>query len=488
MRRAIAISSLIMSASACFHIETRLRQDAPDANERYVDASHVAVLRGFQIAPVASGLTFPAGITFDELGTPYVIEAGFSYGDAWAPPRLIRLEPDGRTQVIATGTDAPWTGVEYANGSFFVAAGGPQTSGKILRIDPSGSIEVLVDGLPGYADHHVNGPVVGPDGMIYFSQGVATNSAIVGLDNVEFGWVAQRPDYHDIPCQDVKLAGRNFETDNPLTPDPDDRAITGAYLPFGTPSQPNQIVAGAVPCTGAVMRVRPQGGEIELVAWGFRNPFGLAFAPDGKLYVTDNGYDERGSRPVFASPDWLWEVDTSQPPLWYGWPDYAGGIPLGDRFDKSTMKEPTMVLAEHPNKPPHAKASFAVHASADGIDFAPTDRFAPRGTAFVAEFGDMAPKVGRTVAPVGFRVVMVDPATGVISPFLTNVGDQSGPASRLKSGGLERPVDVGFTRDGESLYIVDFGILGVDEKPMPIKNTGVVWRATAIPSEAIARR
>jgi hypothetical protein len=48
------------------------------------------------------------------------------------------------------------------------------------------------------------------------------------------------------------------------------------------------------------MRVRPEGGEVQLVAWGFRNPFGLAFLGD-QLYVTDNGYDERGAAGVGRS-------------------------------------------------------------------------------------------------------------------------------------------------------------------------------------------
>ena len=47
---------------------------------------------------------------------------------------------------------------------------------------------------------------------------------------------------------------------------------------------------------------------MELVAWGFRNPFGLAVAPDGRLFVTDNGLVVRGSRPVWGSPDVLWEI------------------------------------------------------------------------------------------------------------------------------------------------------------------------------------
>jgi glucose/arabinose dehydrogenase len=52
--------------------------------------------------------------------------------------------------------------------------------------------------------------------------------------------------------------------------------------------------------------VAPGGTTSEVVAWGFlRNPFGLAFAPDGSLYVSENAFDDRGSRPVWGTADVL---------------------------------------------------------------------------------------------------------------------------------------------------------------------------------------
>jgi hypothetical protein len=45
----------------------------------------------------------------------------------------------------------------------------------------------------------------------------------------------------------------------------------------------------------------------ELVAWEFRNPFGVAFA-HGELYITENAFDECGSRPVFGAGDVPWRV------------------------------------------------------------------------------------------------------------------------------------------------------------------------------------
>jgi len=39
-------------------------------------------------------------------------------------------------------------------------------------------------------------------------------------------------------------------------------------------------------------------------------------------------------------------------------------------------------------------------------------------------------------------------------------------------------MDVVFTRSGDALYIADFGSMVVRGKPMPIRNTGVIWRVT----------
>jgi Glucose / Sorbosone dehydrogenase len=159
--------------------------------------------------------------------------------------------------------------------------------------------------------------------MLYFGQGTATNSGVVGTDNAQFGWLKRHPEFHDVPCRDITLAGRNFETTHW---DGSGKTVsTGAFLPYGTPSTPGQVIRGSVPCSGAVMRVPLTGGTPELVAWGFRNPFGLAFGPDGQLYLTQNSYDDRGSRPVWGSADVLWRVTAG---TWYGWPDNAEGFPL----------------------------------------------------------------------------------------------------------------------------------------------------------------
>lgn len=448
----------------------------PEAGGRLINAADVALPEGYRIEAVVTGLTFPTGVAFDEGGIPYVVESGYSYGEVWTVPRLLKVQGGSATVVAEGGKNGPWTGVARHGNAFYVAEGGELEGGRILRIGADGKTRALVENLPSRGDHHTNGPVVGPDGLLYFGIGTATNSAVVGEDNLKFGWLKRYPDFHDIPCTDVTLSGENYRSADFLKGT--GGASTGAYKPFGTPSASGEVVKGSVPCTGAVLKVSPEGGTPQLVAWGFRNPFGLAWAPQGKLYVTDNGYDERGSRPVFGTADVLWEVT---PGSWYGWPDFSAGTRLdeGNQFKHQLRKRPAPVLAKNPGAPPKPAAILPVHSSADGLDFSRGDSFGYRDEAFIALFGDQSPTTGKVLGPVGFKVVRVDPVTGVIREFAVNKGEKGAPASALGAGGLERPVAVRFDPSGKALYVVDFGILHESPKgAVPVQKTGVLWRIT----------
>lgn len=449
--------------------------EIPLPAERRLDPADVALPPGYRIEVVASGLNFPTGVAFDESGRVYVTESGYSYGEVFTVPRLLEIRPGSEPRVVASGgKNGPWNGVTHANGIFYVAEGGVLEGGRILAIDPDGTIKPLVTGLPSHGDHHTNGPISGDDGWLYFGQGTATNSGIVGPDNAAFGWLARHPGFHDRPCADVTLTGANYASSDPASGRP---VSTGAYLPYGTSSSPGQVIPGGVPCSGAVLRISPSGGTPELVAWGFRNPFGLAFDATGTLYVTDNAYDERGSRPLWGTADVLWRFERGR---WYGWPDYAEGLKAGERFKAPGAPEVRSLLAAPPapGEPPRPTAEFPVHASADGVDIARGDDFGYRGQAFVALFGDQVPTVGKLLAPVGFKVVRADLETGIVEDFATNRSAKSGPASRLGSGGLERPLAVRFDPRGTALYVVDFGIMAQLPDAKPIEHTGVLWRIT----------
>jgi glucose/arabinose dehydrogenase len=399
-------------------------------------AFDIEIPAGYRLELVAEQLEHPSGIAFGDKRT-FAIESGA----ALSAPRLVELV-DGKVRELAAGDHAPWNGIAYRDGALYVAEGGQRDGGRILRFDLEGDHvakqTVLVDDLPSLGDHHTTGPVVASDDWVYFGQGTATNAGVAGPDLRAI---------HDIPCRDVTLTGTNFDG-------------TGAYLPYGTPSQAGQVIKGALPCNGAIMRVRTTGGPVELVAWGFRNPFGLAL-DNGALYVTDNGYDERGSRPVYGSADVLWHVEMSH---WYGWPDYSEARPLTAAFySKGPGKPRGFVLARHPEQPQQPRAYLPVHASAEGLDFAHGDAFGFPGSAFIAQFGATGGD------PVGFDVVRVDPKTGDITEFARNKGDRNGPASLAHLRGLERPVSVHFDPSGTALYVVDYGAVDATE-------SGRIWR------------
>src|SRR5688500_16029258 len=361
-RNIIYLTAFVLTLYGCYGLRSSQGGGEVEDAVRRMDVSDIAVPKGYRVEVVATGLTYPTGIAFDERGEIYLVESGYSYGETWTEPRLLKLAPENKTEVVAKGgKNGPWNGVTFNDGSFFVAEGGALNGGKILKIDKSGNITSLIEDLPSKGDHHTNGPII-IDGYIYFGQGTATNSGVVGEDNADFGWLKRNPDFHDIPCKDIILKGKNYESKNKLTDDPDDKATTGAFVPFATTTTDGQIIKGKVPCSGSIMRIPVQGGEPELVAWGFRNPFGLA-VHEGKLFVADNGYDDRGSRPVWGTGDILWEVNEN---TWYGWPDYSGIHSLNSKlFNVPGKGSAELVLKEMPNDPPKPIAVLGVHSSSN---------------------------------------------------------------------------------------------------------------------------
>ncbi len=341
---------------------------------------------------VAEGFSFPTSLTFDDVGALYVAEAGLPFGGAQPGGRVWKIGTDGQRSLLARNLRQPVNGLTFYQGSLYVSEGGhPGASGRISRLDMDGQMTVLLDDLPGPGNYHTNMVAFGPDGKLYFSQGSMTNTGYVGLDAYELGWLRLLPHAHDLPGYEVELAGINIETPNPLSNDSRERASTGAFAAFGRMTEPGQRIPAQLPCTAAVMRCNPDGSDLELVAWGLRNAYGLGFLPDGRLLAVDQGADDRGSRPVGNVPDLLFEVRQG---AWYGWPDFIGGDPITDpQYLPVRGSMPVFALANHRELPPPEKAllRFPAHAAAVKFDIAPPSLQQWEGYLFVALFGDEVP-------------------------------------------------------------------------------------------------
>jgi glucose/arabinose dehydrogenase len=440
---------------------------------RGFEPTDILLPAGYHAELVATGLSAPVMTTFGPDGAAYVVESGHKVDD---PPRIKRVDPaSGETRVVHEFTGRDWIETGAVTGAVFVGDTLiVSNTDRVVRIEADGTRRAIVDGLPGRGDHQTNHPVLGPDGLVYFGVGSATNSGVVGSDNAAYAWLTDNPDVHDVPARDLVLAGHNFE-DRDVLGDLTRTVRTGAFVPFGTETSPGQVIRGSVKASGAILRCEPDGTNLEVVAWGLRNPYGLAFGPDGRLWATEHGMDARSKRHVLGDYDDLYEIEEKR---WYGWPDFASGIRLDDpRWgDGGQGREP--VLAEFPEpQPPYPVVSFKPHAAANGLAISAGGTFGFGGQAFVALFGDLAPiTTPRLATPVGFRVVRVDLERRAIHDFAVN--RIQGPASKLPHDGFERPSHCAFGPDG-ALYVTDFGEIDIAPEKAGIRiqaGTGALWR------------
>jgi glucose/arabinose dehydrogenase len=448
----------------------------------------ISVPDGFVVEVAAEGLSAPTMVAFDDRGRMIVAESGYCPDPDECPngpgsPKVTRMDSDGEKTVLAEGEvfgdELPVTSVAFNEGKVYVAHGG-----TISVVEEGGRLTDVVTGLPGQGDHQAN-QMGFKDGFLYLSVGTVTNSSVVGPDNAIFGWL-KKPELrqlHDVPCTDVTLSGASFESENPLSEEPNvinplgeepKTVKTSPFSAFGTVQPAGQVVEGNPKCNGSVLRVRPDGSQLEVFASGLRNPYGLEVGPDGQIWATMHGFDARGSRPVENAWDCVYRIEQG---AWYGWPDYACDVPVTEERFQRPDQNPGFVLDNHPtDSPPTPVVKFSPHAATNGFAFSPSSEWGDPETAYIALFGDFTPATGTMDRPQGVKVVRVDTETGEVRDFVSNKTE--GQASRHSAGGLEHPSDVTFGPDGD-MYIADWGIARVSVEGLKLeRNSGVVWRVT----------
>lgn len=71
---------------------------------------------------------------------------------------------------------------------------------------------------------------------------------------------------HDIPGQDITLTGYNYWSHDPIAPFPY-LVETGGFKPFNVPAAKGEQIKGELFCTGGIWRSKPDGSDVELLAW-----------------------------------------------------------------------------------------------------------------------------------------------------------------------------------------------------------------------------
>src|SRR3989441_1990939 len=261
---------------------------------------------------------------------------------------------------------------------------GRNNSSRIVTVDPdTGQVNPFIDGLP-TGDHPAE-QITFKDGWIYWSQGSTTNSGVVGHDN---GGGANQ---HDIPCQDIVLSQNLFDSG--------DGHMSSGYSDHGVDNRGKTIPAftgatGPGICDGAILRAKVNAKNsqdtIEPFSWGYRNPYGIRFAPEdhplkGGLFVTENGEDERGARPTENAPDRLAlaQQNPDGSPDYHGWPDRFGFLdstqavlnPVsgpGDDLPAAAVGKPVKPILAFPPQPITAPLALApAYGAIVGLGFVP---------------------------------------------------------------------------------------------------------------------
>ena len=124
---------------------------------------------GYKIEPVLLEPHPSWSVTFDDNGSMYITEAGYSYGGFKPIPRILKSDQKGHLSVLVDrGLNGPITDIEFNkhDGLLYVSH-----RGIISAVDGRGHVKDLIVGLPSMGNHHNNQIAFGSDGRLYFAKG-----------------------------------------------------------------------------------------------------------------------------------------------------------------------------------------------------------------------------------------------------------------------------------------------------------------------------
>ncbi|MCA9270856.1 MAG: hypothetical protein KDA41_20390, partial [Planctomycetales bacterium] len=233
------------------------------------------------------------GITIDPRDVPAHPPTASDEDEEQAPPRpfdpfLLRSVED---------TLKECRGLLYAYGALYANANNSKGLYRLADRNNDGRFEEveLLHATPGGVGHGRNDLTLGPDGAIY---------SIHGND-------VRLPEDFD----GARSPYRHYEVDALL------------------PCEWNKYLfnAGATVPAGHVIRTDPQGKTWDLIAGGFRNPYGIAFNADGEMFTYDADMEWDAGAPwyrptrvhhVVSGGEYGWRQGTGKWPAWM-----PGGLP-----------------------------------------------------------------------------------------------------------------------------------------------------------------
>jgi PQQ-dependent dehydrogenase (s-GDH family) len=274
----------------------------------------------------------------------------------------------------------------------------------------------LLTGLPHGPDHGASRIVFGPDGKLYASRGDHGSNFLA---------------YHCEPIRSQELpiaadiAARNW------------RGYEGKILRVN--------VDGSIPADNPVLN----GVRSHVFSYGHRNPQGMAFGPDGRLYESEHGQD---------TDDEVNRIDAGRN---YGWPLIAGYI--DDQYYtyanwSASTPTPCADLEygrDVPSTVPRTKES-----SVSLPDFTP-----PLATFFTVPSTHDSRVLGNATAALAGLDVYASPAIPGWNPSVLVAGMVSGTIFRIPlSAGNTAPItyfkaqdryrDLAIAPDGRRIYVV----------------------------------
>lgn len=383
------------------------------------------VALGFTLAPLvpvpaATAITFgPGGADGEDLYATTLTGLVMRYPLAWTPAGPV---PAGQPSIFASNFGSP-LGLVWHEGALFVADShdgleSGQTDGRVTRIDGA-TRAVVIDGLPN-GRHNTNNLRSGPDGRLYVTNGNPNDNGVEGgsPDVFPYSGAILSVDAAEVTASPAILRWRD---------------ANGVRIPE------SQIAAHPSNADFAA--------KVDVLAWGFRNVYDVAFSPAGIAYTGMNGADDPDSQ------DALYKI---APGTDYGFPFcYNEGPDAGTAGSIVVVPNPVFNDASRCAGVAPATALLGWHTCATGLDFPRASGAwafpaAWRSSVYVAECGPFQPD----------RVL----AETLNSPTLHNTGhkivrvalDANGEATEVRDfiTGLALPTDVQFGPDG-AMYVGD---------------------------------